>query len=92
MDAAVLGNRLPEGTQKPLLGPLCRAGIESLKVLTGLAFFEMLSLYPRSAFQGFCGVTRGGQQQLATQTLRVHLLGIEILKVSEYGFVYGSKR
>ena len=31
MDAAVLGDRLPEGTQKPLLGPgspLCSAGIE----------------------------------------------------------------
>ena len=31
MDAAVLGDRLPEGTQKPLLGPgspFCGASIE----------------------------------------------------------------
>ena len=34
--------------------------------------------YPRSAFQGLCGVTRGGQRQFATQTLRVHLLGIDV--------------
>ena len=44
-------------------------------MLAGLAFCEMLSQCPRSAFQG---VTREGQQQFATQTLRVHLLGIEV--------------
>ena len=38
----------------------------------------MLSQYPRSAFQGFCGGHREGQQQFATQTLRVHLLGIDL--------------
>ena len=43
----------------------------------GLAFDEMLSQYPRSAFQGFCRDHQRGQQQFATQTLRVHLLGIE---------------
>ena len=36
----------------------------------------MLSQYPQSA-QGLWRVTRGGQQQFATQTLRVHLLGID---------------
>ena len=47
-------------------------------MLAGLAFCEMLSQYPRSAFQGLrAGITRGGQQQLATQTLRVHLLGLD---------------
>ena len=58
MDAAVLGDRLPEGTQKPLLGPgsppLQRRHGASSTVLAGLAFFEMLSQYPRSAFQGLC--------------------------------------
>ena len=38
----------------------------------------MLSQYPQSAFQGSVGITRRGQQQFATQTLRVHLLGIEM--------------
>ena len=82
MDAAILGDRLPEGIQKPVLGPgslslRCRHG-ESSKVLAGLAFCEMLSQYPWSAFRGFAGVQRG-QQQFATQTLRVHLLGIDPL-------------
>ena len=81
MDAAVLGDRLPEGTRKPLLGPgnpsLQCQHLESSKVLAGLAFCEMPKQYPRSDFQGLLGVTRGGQQQFATQTLRVHLLGIE---------------
>ena len=50
-------------------------------MLAGLAFFEMLSQYPQSAFRGSAGVTRGSQQQFATQTLRVHLLGIDLLEV-----------
>ena len=59
MDAAILGDRQPEGTQKPLLSPgssslQCRHW-ESSTVLAGLAFCEMLSQYPRSAFQGLCG-------------------------------------
>ena len=59
MDAAVLGDRLPKGTQKPLLGPgspslQCRHW-ESPKVLAGLAFCEMLLQYSQSASQGFCG-------------------------------------
>ena len=64
MDAAVLGEGLPEVTQKPCLGPCslslqCRHR-ESLKVGAGLAFCEMLSRYPQSAFQGFSGSLRGG--------------------------------
>ena len=37
----------------------------------------MLSEYPQSVFQVFFGVAKGGQQQLATQTLRVHLPSVE---------------
>ena len=65
MDAAVLGDRLLEVTQKPFLHrglSLQRWHWESSKVLAGWAFCEMLSQYPRSAFQGFCGVARGGQR------------------------------
>ena len=63
MDAAVVGNRLPEVTQMPFLGPgslssQCRH-CESSKVLAGLAFCEMLSQYPQSAFQG-CRGSPGG--------------------------------
>ena len=59
MDAAGLGDRLPDGAQKSFLGPgrpslQCRHW-ETSNVLVGLAFFEMLSQYPRSAFQGHCG-------------------------------------
>ena len=43
----------------------------------GLAFCEMLSLYQQSVFRGSLGGRRGGQQQFATQTIRVHLLGLE---------------
>ena len=53
MDAAVLGDRLPEGTQQPLLGPgkppFPVPALRELEVLAGLAFCEMLSQYPRSA-------------------------------------------
>ena len=38
----------------------------------------MLSQYPRSAFHRLCGAHQRGQQQFATPTLRVHLLGIDI--------------
>ena len=44
-------------------------------MLAGLVFCEMLSQYPQSAFKGPPRV--GGQQQFATQTLRVHLLGLD---------------
>ena len=47
-------------------------------MLAGLAFCEMKSQYPQSAFQGLSGVPRAGQRQFATQTLRVQLLGVII--------------
>ena len=81
MDVAVLGDRLPEMTQKPFLGSTsaCSTSIERAQpVLAGLVFCEMLSQCPQSAFQGSPRVAGGGQQQFATQTLRVHLLGIEM--------------
>ena len=43
-----------------------------------LTFCEMLSQYPESACQGFPAVARGGHQQFATQTLLVHLLGVDV--------------
>ena len=35
-------------------------------------------------FRGSAGVTRGGQEQFATQTLRVHLLGLESLPIHPF--------
>ena len=72
--------RAPTSLSSAQAAPPCSAGIErARKVLAGLAFCEMLSQSPRSAFQGHCcGVTRGGQQQFATQAFRVHLLGLEM--------------
>ena len=83
MDAAVRGDRLPEVTQKPFLGlkqplfagPALRE-LESARTVSILC--ETLPHYPQSAFQGSPRVAGGGQQQFATQTLRVHLLGLEI--------------
>ena len=40
-------------------------------MLAGLVFCEVLSQYLQSAFQGSPKVSRGDQQQFATQTLRV---------------------
>ena len=47
-------------------------------MLAGLAFCEMRSQYPQRVFQGFSEGLRGGHQQFATQTLRVHLLGLDV--------------
>ena len=59
MDAAVLGDRLLEGTHKPPPWPrqplFAVPALRELEMLAGLAFCEMLSQYPRSAFQGLCG-------------------------------------
>ena len=72
MDAAVPGDRLLEGTLKRLLGPgSCPFAALALRELEGAcraSILEMLSQYPQSAFQGFVGVTREGQQQFATQS------------------------
>ena len=46
-------------------------------MLARLVFREMPSQYPQPAFQGSPRVAGVGQQQFATQTLRVHLLGLE---------------
>ena len=73
MDAAVWGGQTAGG---------------SPKVLARIAFCEMLSQYPWSALRGCAEVTKGGQQQFATQTLRVHLLGIEIIRA--LGSCYGG--
>ena len=66
MDAAVLGDGLPEGTQSlssaqvaPLFAVPALRKLETRKVLEGLAFCEMLSQYRWSAFQGLCGGQRG---------------------------------
>ena len=63
-DAAVLGDRLLEVTQKPALGSSslslqCRHW-ESSKVLAGLAFCDMLSQYPQFAFHGILQGPPGG--------------------------------
>ena len=81
MDTAVLGEdcrRAPKRLCSAQAAPFCSAGIErARKCFARISFCEMLSQYPRAAFRGFCGGHRQGQQQFATQTLRVHLLGIE---------------
>ena len=66
MDSAFLGGRLPEVTQKPLLGSSCLSlqcqHWESSKVLAGLVFCEMLPQCPQSAFQGSSRAAgRGGR-------------------------------
>ena len=87
-------DRLPEVTQKPFLGPdslsLQCWHWENSKVLAAWAFCEMLSQYPQSASQGCSGGVAGkGQQEFATQTLRVHLLGIDYsLKKGALGTIF----
>ena len=68
------GDRLPEGTQKPFLGP-CSPPFAAPALRELRCCHSTHSLL----FRGSVGITRGGQQQFATQTLRVHLLGIEPL-------------
>ena len=46
-------------------------------MFAGLACCEMPSQYLQSAFQGLSGGPQRGQEQSATRTLRVHLLGID---------------
>ena len=82
MDAAVLGDRLPEVTEKPFFAAaLCSAGIEKTrKCFQGEPFCEMLSQYPQSAFQGFSGGCRGWvSSSLRPKALCVHLLGINVM-------------
>ena len=60
-------------------------------MLAGLVFCEMLSQYPQTAFQGSPRVAGGGQQQFATQTLRVHLLGLDKIHFSDIFPVSGHR-
>ena len=58
------GDRSPEVTQKPFLGPgslslQCRHW-ENSKVLAGCSFCELVSQCPQSSFLGFSGGCRGG--------------------------------
>ena len=57
---------------------LCSAGIErARKRLRGEHFVRCCRTTHCLLLRGFPGVARGGQQQFATQTLRVHLLGLQ---------------
>ena len=58
---------------------LCSAGIErTRKCLQGYHFVRCCHSTHSLLFMGFFAGRRGGQQQFATQALRVHLLGLEI--------------
>ena len=80
--AAVLGGRVPEVSQQLSLGPgslSCSTGIErTRKCLQGEPFVRCCDTVLTSCFSGsFPGVAKGVQQLLATQTLRVRLLGVD---------------
>ena len=66
--------RSPKSRASPLFAVPASRELESAGTMR---FYEILSQYPQSAFQGFSGGCQGGQQQFATQTLRVSLLGIQ---------------
>ena len=68
---------VPKASPRPRQPPLCSAGIELESACRARSSFEMLSQYPQSAFQR--GATRGGQQQFATQTFRIHLLCLDLM-------------
>ena len=75
------GGQTAAGHPKPFLGPKilsaqCRHW-ESLKVLAGLVFVRDAVTVPAVCFLGTFGGPQRGQQQSATQTLRVHLLSID---------------
>ena len=69
----------PDAFPQPRQPLFAVPALRGLEVLAGLACCEMLSQYPESALQGLSAVAGGGggQQQFVTQTLRVHLLGID---------------
>ena len=63
--------------------PLCSVGIErARKGSQGWHFVRCCHSTHSLLFRGPAGVTREGQQQFGTQTLRVHLLGLENSSVS----------
>ena len=71
----------PKSLSSAQAAPLSSGGIErAQKCLQGWHFVRCCHSTPGLLFRGSAGVTRGGQQQFATQTLRVHLLGIDLLR------------
>ena len=80
MDAAVLGDRLLEVTQKPFLGPgslQCRHW--ELESACKVSILWDAVTVPTVCFSwGSSGVAGQGQQQFASQALRVHLLGLDL--------------
>ena len=68
MDAAVLGDRLPEVTQKPSSARAASLStvpaLRELEVLAGLVLCETLSQCPQSAFQGSPRVEGGVSSSL----------------------------
>ena len=80
--------RSPESLSSAQAASLCSAGIErTAKCLQGEQFLRCCHSTHSLLFRVFVGVAGGGgfQQQFATQTLRVHLLGI-------HGSTQGKKK
>ena len=90
MDAAVLGTdcwRCPKSLSSAQAAPLCSALIQrTRKCLQNEHFVRCCHSTHKLLFRRFPGVGGGGQQQFATQTLRVHLLGIE--KSGSFGVLH----
>ena len=71
----------PKSLSSAQTAPLCSAGSErARKCSQGYHFLRCCHSTHGLLFRGSAGITRGGQQQFATQTLRVHLVGIDLLK------------
>ena len=90
MDAAVLGDRLPEGAQKPLprqtlFAVLALRELESWACRVSI-LWDAVTVPTVCASGAFGGRQKGVQQQFATQTFRVHWLGIDVWVQIEYGF------
>ena len=70
--------RAPKSLSSAQAAPLCSAGIERpRKCLRGQHFLRCCHSTHGLLFRGSAAVTRGGRQRFVTQTLRVHLLGLE---------------
>ena len=78
MDAAVLGGRSPTSISSAQVASLCSARIEKAQQCSQGEQFVRCCPGPTCACEGFSsGGQQGGQQQFATQTFRIHLLGVE---------------
>ena len=62
----------PKASPRPRQPPFPAPAVRELESACSVSMFSDASRYLRSAFRGLRG---RGQQQFATQTLRVHLLG-----------------